>query len=191
MYIYAGETGITIPEKTDDLYPLIALNHLGVTAGIAFLLGIIAAAYSSADSALTALTTTFSVDFLKIDRYNEQKRQKIKKRVHIMFSVLLIVVILMFRLISNESIVVAVFKVAGYTYGPILGLFVFGIYSKRVVKDRWVPFVGVISPLISYLLSVNSEQLFNGYQFGFEILIVNGLLTLAGLTLISKKNKFN
>jgi len=189
LYVYALEAGIKIPEKTDDLYPLIALNYLGLTAGIAFLLGIIAAAYSSADSALTALTTTFSVDFLKIDQYNENVKQKIRKRVHILFSVLLMVVILLFRVISNESIVVAVFTVAGYTYGPILGMFVFGMFSKRSVKDRWVPLVCIFSPLISYMLSVNSESLFNGYEFGFEILIVNGLFTVAGLMIISKKIK--
>jgi len=187
LYIFAQETGIQIPEKSDDLYPMIALNNLGLTAGIAFLTGIIAAAYSSADSALTALTTSFSVDFLKIEQYEEEVKLKIKRRVHIMFSIVLVAVILLFRVISNESIVVAVFTVAGYTYGPILGMFVFGMFSKREVRDRWVPLICIISPLISYLLAVNSEQIFNGYEFGFEILIVNGLITIAGLMIISKK----
>jgi SSS family transporter len=187
LYIFAREKGIQIPGKSDDLYPLIALNNLGLTAGIAFLLGIIAAAYSSADSALTALTTSFSVDFLNIEQYEEEVKLKIKRRVHIMFSIILMAVILLFRIISNESIVVAVFTVAGYTYGPILGMFIFGMYSKREVRDRWVPLICIISPLISYLLSVNSERLFNGYEFGFEILIVNGLITIAGLMIISKK----
>ena len=105
-----------------------------------------------------------------------------------MFSVLLIVVILVFRAISDESIVVAVFTVAGYTYGPILGLFVFGIYSKRRVKDKWVPLIGIASPIICFVISTFSEELFNGYRFGFELLILNGLITLFGLWLISKKN---
>jgi len=187
LYIFAEQTGIAIPETTDELYPLIALNHLSLPVGIAFLLGITAAAYSSADSALTALTTSFSVDFLNIDKYKEAKKRSIKKRAHILFSVLLIVVILVFRAISDESIVVAVFTVAGYTYGPILGLFVFGMYTKLKVKDRWVPLVGIASPVICFFISTYSEELFNGYQFGFELLIVNGLITMLGLWLISKR----
>lgn len=187
LYVFAEQAGIIIPETTDELYPLIALNHLSLPVGIAFLLGITAAAYSSADSALTALTTAFSVDFMKIDNYEEQKRKSIKKRTHIMFSVLLIVVILGFRAISDESIVVAVFTVAGYTYGPILGLFVFGIYTKKKVKDRWVPLVGITSPVVCFFISTYSEQLFNGYTFGFELLILNGLITMLGLLLIAKK----
>jgi len=188
LYVFANKNGISIPENSDDLYPTLALQYFGLPVGIAFLLGITAAAYSSADSALTALTTSFSVDFLKIEKYDEQKRQKIKKWSHLMFSVLLIVVILIFKIINNQSIVMAVFTVAGYTYGPILGLFVFGLYSKRKVNDKWVPLVGVAAPVICYVISVNSVKLFNGYQFGFELLILNGLITLAGLFLVSKKH---
>lgn len=188
LYVFASETGIQIPENTDDLYPFIALNHLSLTVGIAFLLGITAAAYSSADSALTALTTAFSVDFLKIDQYEETQRKRIKKRAHLLFSILLAAVILVFRAISNESVVVAVFTVAGYTYGPILGLFVFGMYTKRSVKDKWVPVVAVISPALCYFISAHSEILFHGYKFGFELLILNGLITWLGLLAISKKN---
>ncbi|HKJ78023.1 MAG TPA: sodium:solute symporter, partial [Prolixibacteraceae bacterium] len=146
LYVFAEQKGIEIPALTDDLYPLLALNYLGLPVGIAFLLGITAAAYSSADSALTALTTSFSVDFLKIYQYEEAKRKQIKIGVHLLFSVLLIVVILLFKAINNESIVVAVFTVAGYTYGPILGLFVFGMYTTKKVKDKWVPVVGFAAP---------------------------------------------
>jgi len=188
LYIYANKSGIAIPEKTDDLYPMLALNYLGLPIGIAFLLGIIAAAYSSADSALTALTTSFSIDFLNIEKYEELKIQKIKRWSHLMFSVLLILVILFFKTINNESIVMAVFRVAGYTYGPILGLFVFGMYSKRIVIDKWVPVVAVVSPVISYFISKYSETILFGYKFGFELLILNGLITMAGLWLISKKH---
>ncbi|WP_340111310.1 sodium:solute symporter [Maribellus mangrovi] len=188
LYIFAEKTGITIPENSDDLYPLLALQYLGLPVGIAFLLGITAAAYSSADSALTALTTSFSIDFLNIEYYDERKRQKIKKRSHLMFSVLLIGVILAFQTINNQSIVMAVFTAAGYTYGPILGMFVFGLYTKRNVKDKWVPLIGVSAPLISYFISANSEQWLNGYKFGFELLILNGALTMLGLLLISKKS---
>jgi len=188
LYIYANKLGISVPQNSDDLYPLLALNYLGLPVGIAFLLGITAAAYSSADSALTALTTSFSIDFLKIDQYEEKKRQRMKKWSHLLFSVLLILVILLFKAINNQSIVVAVFKVAGYTYGPLLGLFAFGLYSKRKVNDKWVPLVGISSPVICYFISNYSEILFNGYRFGFELLILNGALTLLGLFLVSKKN---
>ncbi len=188
LYLYAGKNGIKIPESTDDLYPLLALNYLGLPVGIAFLLGITAAAYSSADSALTALTTSFSIDFLKIENYEEQKRKKIKKWSHLMFSILLILVILLFKAINNESIVIAVFRVAGYTYGPLLGLFIFGLYSKRKVIDKWVPVVGLSAPVICFFIASYSEVIFNGYKFGFELLIVNGLITIAGLFLFSKKN---
>jgi Na+/proline symporter len=168
---------------------MLALNYLGLPVGIAFLLGIIAAAYSSADSALTALTTSFSIDFLKIEKYEENKIQRIKRLSHLMFSILLILVILFFRTINNESIVMAVFRVAGYTYGPILGLFVFGMYSKRIVTDKWVPFVALISPVISFFISKYSEVILFGYKFGFELLILNGLITMAGLWVISKKTQ--
>lgn len=187
LYIYAGKNGIAIPQSTDDLYPLLALHYFGLPVGIAFLLGIIAAAYSSADSALTALTTSFSVDFLNVEKHEESKRQKIKRWSHLLFSVLLILVIILFKAINNESIVVAVFRVAGYTYGPLLGLFAFGMYSKRKVIDKWVPFVAVISPFICFFISKYSHIIFDGYEFGFELLILNGLITFVGLLSISKK----
>ena len=187
LYIFAIQNGIAIPVNSDDLYPTLAIQYFGLPVGIAFLLGITAAAYSSADSALTALTTSFSVDFLNIDKYEESKRLNIKKWSHLTFSVLLIIVILVFQAINNQSIVKSVFIAAGYTYGPILGLFVFGLYSKRKVKDKWVPVVAVSAPIICYLISKNSELLFNGYKFGFELLILNGLITFMGLFTISKK----
>jgi solute:Na+ symporter, SSS family len=189
LILFSQQNGIALPEKTDELYPLIALNHLSLPVGIAFLLGITAAAYSSADSALTAMTTSFSVDFLNINQYKELKKRSIKMKVHLLFSVLLILVILGFRAVSNESVVVAVFTVAGYTYGPILGLFVFGMYTEKRVIDKWVPLVAVASPLLSFLISNYSEFLFWGYKFGFEILILNGLLTMLGLLIISAPNQ--
>ena len=187
LYAYVRKSGIAIPEKTDDLYPMLALQYFGLPVGIAFLLGITAAAYSSADSALTALTTSFSIDFLKIEQYSEPERMRIKKRTHLVFSVLLILIILIFRAINKESVVLAVFKVAGYTYGPILGLFVFSLYSKRNVSGKLVPLVCIVSPVISYMLSNYSKILFSGYEFGFELLIVNGFITLIGLFVISKR----
>ena len=188
LYIFAREHGISLPENTDDLYPMLALKYFGLPVGIAFLLGITAAAYSSADSALTALTTSFTVDFLKIHKYPEEKKRRIKMLSHLMFSVLLIAVILVFDAINNQSIVVAVFTVAGYTYGPILGLFIFGMYTSLKVKDKWVPAVGIFAPVLCYFISSYSETLFNGYQFGFELLILNGAITMLGLLLISEKD---
>ena len=186
LFLYANQQGIQIPERSDDLFPLLALNHLGTVAGITFLLGITAAAYSSADSALTALTTSFCVDFLgfKEDTNNKPLRTK----VHIGFSVLLFFVILIFRIINDESVISALYTVAGYTYGPLLGLYAFGLFTKWQVKDKWVPYIALGSPILSYLLSTYSDTLLAGYQFGFEILMVNGGITFLGLLLIRKKS---
>jgi SSS family solute:Na+ symporter len=187
LYIFARQQALVLPVRSDDVFSFLALNHLGIVVGVSFLIGVIAAAYSSADSALASLTTTMSIDFIDIEKFPEAKRNQIKTAIHILFSVLLIVVILLFRAINNQSVVVAVFKVAGYTYGPILGLFLFGLLTKRKVLDKWVPLVAVIAPVITYLISSYSEELFFGYKFGFELLILNGMLVLAGLFLLSKK----
>ncbi len=192
LYAYAEQTGIAIPTHSDDLYPFLALNHLSTFAGIVFLLGITAAAFSSADSAITALTTTFTIDFLnlKIDKNDKSVNRK-KRLVHFAFSLLIFSVILIFKLISDKdessNVVSAVFNVAGYTYGPILGLFAFGILSRRQVNDRAIPFIAVISPLLVFFLNKYSEVLLSGYKFGFELLIVNGALSFLGLFLFSAK----
>jgi Na+/proline symporter len=188
LYIYAQMKGIQVPEKSDDFFPLLALNHFGTIAGILFLLGIVSATYSSSDSALTALTTSFCIDFLKVDPASHASKSA-RKKVHIGFSVLLFVVIVLFRIINDESVVTAVFKVAGYTYGPLLGLFAFGILTTRQVKDRWVPFLGILSPVVTYIINLNSEKWFGGYKFGFELLLLNGLIMFAGLWILTKKNK--
>jgi solute:Na+ symporter, SSS family len=189
LFIFARLQNLQLPVKSDDVFSWLALNHLGIVVGISFLIGVIAAAYSSADSALASLTTTLSIDFFDIEKFPEKKRNQIKSAIHILFSVLLIVVILLFSAINNQSVVVAVFKVAGYTYGPILGLFLFGLLTKRKVKDKWVPLVAIIAPVICYFVSSYSEVLFSGYKFGFELLILNGLLVGAGLFILSDKNK--
>lgn len=187
LYIYANKNGISIPANSDDLYPLLAMNELGAIVAIVFLLGITAAAYSSADSALTALTTSFCFDFLGFEKKQGPQKVKTRKLVHLFFSAMLLLVILLFKAVNNESVVVAVFTMAGYTYGPILGLFIFGIYLKRKVKDKFVPYVAFLAPVLSYVIASNSEFLFNGYKFGFEILILNGFLTFIGLILFSRK----
>lgn len=188
LYHYAATMGIETPKHTDDLFPLLAIRHFGVLAGVFFLLGIISAAYSSADSALTALTTAFCVDFLKIDP-TSARSNRTRIKVHIAFSIMMFFVIILFKLINDESVVTSVFKAAGYTYGPLLGLFTFGILTKRQVRDRFVPFIGVASPIICYILNVNSEKWLGGYQFGFELLLLNGFFVFMGLWLSSKKTE--
>ncbi|MBR9999628.1 MAG: sodium:solute symporter [Cyclobacteriaceae bacterium] len=187
LYIYAEKNGIGIPVRSDDLYPILALNHFAISIGIVFLLGIIAAAFSSADSALTALTTAFCVDFMNLEGKSEREQKMTRFAVHIGFSIIVFLVIIIFRIINNDSVISAVFTVAGYTYGPLLGLFSFGLYTNRQVIDRYVPIIAVVSPVLTYIISLNSQALFWGYQFGFEVLILNGLLMFLGLLLITKK----
>ena len=184
LYLYSESVNFQLPTSTDDLYPLLALNELGFLTSIIFILGIIAAAYSSADSALTSLTTSFCIDFLDIQKRNNKR--KIRLVVHVGFSILLFIVILIFNEINNESVINSIFKAAGYTYGPLLGLFSFGIFTKYKIKDKLVFLVCLISPLISYLVNIFSEDILFGYKFGFEILLLNGLLTFVGLFLIKK-----
>jgi Na+/proline symporter len=187
LFIYANKLGIAIPERTDNLFPIIASEHLNIVASVFFILGLIAAAYSSADSALTSLTTSVCVDFLDIEKKDEKIKIKTRKQTHLIISFVLFLVILLFNLISDESVISSLFKAAGYTYGPLLGLYAFGLFTKKNVKDKFVPIVCILSPIISFLINAYSVELFNGYQFNFEILIVNGLITFVGLFLISKK----
>lgn len=189
LYLYAAKAGISIPERTDDLFPFIAMEHHGAFAGIVFLIGLVAAAYSSADGSLTALTTSFSVDILGIERnknLTEREGVFIRKVVHIGVALLIFFLILFFRAINDESVITKLFTIAGYTYGPLLGLYTFGLFTKRITRDKWVPFIAIMSPLLCYVISFNSQAWFNGYNFGFELLIINGMITFAGLLIISK-----
>lgn len=187
LYDYAALHGIS--EVGDKLYPAVALSgDLGLVVSIFFIIGLIAAAYSSADSALTALTTSFSVDILKVRNMDPEKGKRTRKLVHIGFSVVLLLVIMLFRYTIDESVIKELFVAAGYTYGPLLGLFAFGIFTKYQIKDRWVPIAAIVSPILSYILKDNSEAWFN-YSFGFELLLVNGILTFLGLLLLRKKEK--
>lgn len=192
LYIYASKQGISLPEKSDELFPLIALKYLGPFAGLVFIIGLISAAYPSADGALTSLTTSFCIDFLDMNKrvdWTEQRRKKIRYVVHVSFAFLLLLVILIFRAINDQAVVGKLFTAAGYTYGPLLGLYAFGLFLKRQVKDKWVPLICVASPVTCYYLSEHSVQLFGGYKFGFELLIVNGLITFLGLLFISNKEE--
>ena len=186
LYIYAQANQIAIPTKTDELYPMLALGgQFGTLAAVTFLLGIIAASYASSDSALTALTTSFCIDFLSIEKFKEEKRIKIKHRVHLGFSLLFFVVIGLFHLFNNQELIAAVFNLAGYTYGPLLGLFSFGLFTKLQVRDKLVPIVCVGSPIITFILETQSQSLFGG--FGFAKLILNGSVCFLLLWLIREK----
>lgn len=186
LYMYAEQNQIAIPARTDDLYPLLATSYFSAFAGVVFVLGIIAAAYSSADSTLTALTTSFCYDFLQIQRrFNPEKQVNVRKQVHLGFTGLMFLVILVIRWLNDQSVINAVFILAAYTYGPLLGLYAFGLFTRRQAKDAWVPVPAVLSPLIAYVVSSNSEDWFWGYKFGFEILILNGFVMFIGLYLLS------
>lgn len=188
LYVFAASKGIGLPEKADQLYPMLATDgYLGTTVALFFVLGLIAAAYSSADSALTALTTSFSVDILKVNQKSEEEQVAVRKRVHIGVSLVLAVVIIVFSFFSNSSVISDLFKAAGYTYGPILGLFAFGIFTTRRVNDKYVWPIAIGSPILAYVLNANAEWLFNGYKMGYEILLINGVFTFFGLLLISRK----
>ncbi len=192
LYLYASSKGINIPGKTDNLFPVIAFNYLGPVAGLIFMIGLVSAAYPSADGALTALTTSFCVDFLGFkdkSKLDEKQKKKVRYVVHISFATILLIVILIFRALNNEAVINAIYTAAGYTYGPLLGLFSFGLFTKFSVKDKYVWIVALLSPLICYLFSTYSEILFNGYKFGFELLILNGLLTFCGLFILRRQKK--
>jgi SSS family solute:Na+ symporter len=169
-------------------------SHLGLFAAGVFLLGIIAATFSSADSVLTTLTTSFYYDILHFDKVattEEHRKKRIRSLIHMCFSVLLLLIILIFKSINNDSVISGIFTAAGYTYGPLLGLFAYGILMRRSVNDKWIAVVCVLAPLISWMLSANSEKWFGGYQIGFELLIINGALTFIGLHTISKQSLVN
>lgn len=187
LHAYAAAEGVGVPARSDELFPLLALEHLGGFAAVAFLLGLTAATFSSADSVLTTLTTSFCLDILHLDEGAARpgrRLARVRHGVHALFAVLLFFVILGFRAVDNASLITVVLALAGYTYGPLLGLFAFGLLCDTPVRDRWVPLVCVASPLICYVLAQNAPRLLGGYRFGFELLLMNGLLTSAGLWLL-------
>jgi solute:Na+ symporter, SSS family len=190
LYMFVNFKGIQLPARTDDLFPVIAITHLGPVAGLVFLIGLISAAYPSADGALTSLTTSFSIDFLGINKranLTEHEKKKMRQMVHVAFAFILLIVIVLFRAINDRAVIDKLFTVAGYTYGPLLGLFAFGLFTKFQVRDRWVPLIALLSPVICYILSEYSVDIFHGYRFGFELLILNGIITFVGLIVVRKK----
>ena len=203
LYMYGNETGILVEsfgdtncpirikdaitgemlcQPTDKLFPMLALNYLGPIAGAVFVLAVIAAAYSSADSALTALTTSFCIDILNFEKRNdEDKKRGTRMRVHLGFAILLFAVILIFYIASNDAVVWEIFRLAGYTYGPLLGLFAFGMFTKIKPKDKLIPAIAILAPVLTWLINYWTAK--EGFQIGFMILIVNGLITILLLAL--------
>lgn len=197
LYIYAEKNGISIPldaftgkPRTDLLFPEIAFHHLALIPAVVFLLGLTAATFATTDSALTALTTSFCVDFLNMDKNQNPDNRKMvrtRHRVHIGFSLLMFVVIMVIYALNSDAVVSLIFKVAAYTYGPLLGLYGFGLFVKtKTVKGAFVPFVCLMAPLVTFIISSYSAELFGNYQFAEELIIVNGGLTFLGLMAISK-----
>ena len=190
LHLYASAKGIGVPKNTDQLFPLLALQHLGSFAAAVFLAGLTAATFSSADSVLTTLTTSFCIDMLGMDQkvgLTEAQKVSLRRRVHLGFAGILLLVILGFAASNNQAVITAILTLAGYTYGPLLGLFAFGLLHTRRVKDPFVPVICLVSPIISYILNANSQAWFNGYKFGFELLMLNGLLTYIGLWMITRR----
>ena len=193
LFIYAKRNNIEIPlldgqPKTDLLFPEIALNSgLGITLGITFILGLIAAAYSSADSALTSLTTSFCVDILDMSGKSEMAQKSIRKKTHIGMSLLLVLVIISFKYILNSNVIDSLLTVAGYTYGPLLGMFAFGIFTDYKIKDKFVWIVALASVITVFMLGKIPAVDLGGYVIGYELLPINGLLTFIGLILIRRK----
>jgi Na+/proline symporter len=188
ILVYAQRSNISV-SSTDVLFPTVALQYLGPVAGIVFLIGLISAAFPSADGALTSLTTSFSIDFLGLDKrggITEESRTRIRYLVHISIALIFFVCILIFRALNDKAVIDKLFTIAGYTYGPLLGMFSFGLFTKRRVLDRATPYIAILSPVICYILSTYSVQLFNGYKFGFELLLLNGLITYLGLWIFSR-----
>tara|TARA_B110000238_G_scaffold68876_1_gene75445 strand:- start:116 stop:943 length:828 start_codon:yes stop_codon:yes gene_type:complete len=228
LFVYKAENGIDMPLldgqiKTDLLFPEIALNgELGVILSLTFILGLIAAAYSSADSALTSLTTSYCIDFIDINKKSEKEQVAIRKRIHILMSLILIIIIIVFKYLLSSNVIDSLLRVASYTYGPLLGLFSFGLFTKLGINEKKLIPVVILAPLLTLLvnysptiyamvsvdlqtcleLSLNDCIINNWsdastfaksnfYQFGYELLPINGLITFTGLYLIKVKNITN
>jgi len=189
LLVLGQSMNLTLPALADDILPMFAAQgYLGPSVLVLFSIGIIAASFSSSDSALTSLTTSFCVDILGIGKESEEVATRKRRRVHFGMSIALVLVIIIFQIVNNKSVIDAIYTIASYTYGPLLGLFAFGLFTRLQPRDKYVPYVAVASPVICYTISSLVEQ-HTGYKFGYEMLMFNGALTFAGLFLISQKNK--
>jgi len=189
LLIFMQSKGITIA-SSDDIFPTIAIKYLGPVAGVVFLIGLISAAFPSADGALTSLTTCVSIDFIGLEKregITEKTKTRVRYAVHLSIALVFFLSVMMFSVLNDKAVIDKLFTIAGYTYGPLLGLYSFGLFTKRIVNDKITPFIAVFSPVACFFLSKYSVELFNGYKFGFELLLLNGLLTFAGLYFFSRK----
>jgi Na+/proline symporter len=189
LLFYSQSRGVKV-EMSDELFPTVAIKYLGPAAGIVFLIGLISAAFPSADGALTSLTTSVSIDFLGLNKrqgLSEKASTSIRYVVHLSIATLFFISVLLFSALNDKAVIDKLFTIAGYTYGPLLGLYSFGLFTRLKVRDNVTPYIAILSPVICFFLSKYSVQLFNGYKFGFELLLLNGCLTFAGLWLFSRK----
>jgi Na+/proline symporter len=192
LYLFAGRENIA--DSGDALFPAIALHHMTPFISVIFVIALISALFPSADGAMTALTSSFCIDILGINRkeknnfpdWDDSKKKRIRQRVHLIVAFLFMVFILIFKKINDQSMIGIILKLAGYTYGPLLGLFAFGIFTKRKVKDAFVPVVCILSPVICFFIDKYQHLLFGNFQIGLELIVINGLLTFAGLWMISE-----
>lgn len=186
LYTYAARRGIS--ESGDLIFPAVATGgSLPSFVGVLFVLGLVSCAFSAGGSALTALTTSFTADIIGTEGKSEETITSIRKKVHLVIAALMVLCIWAFYLLNTKSAIDAVYKLASYTYGPILGMFAFGLCCKRKVREKWVPLVAVLAPILSYILQAHSEQWFGGYRFSYELILVNALLTVAGMCLLIRK----
>lgn len=184
--LYAQKEGIFLPQSPDRILPFFAVNFMNEWVKAAFVIGIVSASFSSTDSALTSITTSFAVDFLKIDKKAPHKAEKTRKWTHIIVCFLFIFIVLLFKQLQNQSILDLIYKIVGYCYGPLLGLFSFGLLTSRITKDKWTPYICILSPILCYLLQALIIH-YTSYKFGYELLMLNGMITFALLFLFSKK----
>ncbi|MFA6812821.1 MAG: sodium:solute symporter [Bacteroidaceae bacterium] len=190
LFMFTASKGIKNPIKSDELFPMIATGHyFPPIVGILFIIGLISSAFSAAGSALTALTTSFTVDIIGTKNKTEQEIVTIRKRVHIGMAIVMGIFFFVFNLLSNTSVIDAVYILASYTYGPLLGLFAFGMITKRQVYDKYIPLVAIMAPILCFILQENSVRWFGGYKFSYELLIFNALFTYIGLLLLTKKKQ--
>ena len=189
LFLYANSEGIAIPDKSDYLYPQLAFEEFPLAVSLIFILGLTASAYSSADSALAALTTAFCVDFLGFERRTISHQLRTRYTVHLGFTAVLLGIILFFHYLNDQSVISKIFDAASYTYGPLLGLFSFGLFTYLQPRDRFIPVVCLVSPVLSYFIGQYAPLILGGYEIGFELLVVNGLLTFTGLWMLSYRRK--
>ncbi|WP_024994796.1 sodium:solute symporter [Phocaeicola paurosaccharolyticus] len=191
LLIFASQNGITLPKAGDEILPMLAVDgYLGFGVLVFFTIGIIAAAFSSADSALTALTTSFCIDILDISKLDEKSAERKRKKIHFIMAVIFIICIILFRIINDKSVIDAIYTIASYTYGPLLGLFGFGLFTKLHPRDKYVPYVAISSPIICFIIDTLIYD-YTGYKFGYEMLMFNGFITFVGLCCLSIKTKNN